>query len=346
MDNIYIKRCFQLAKRGAGNTHPNPIVGCVIVYNGKIIGEGFHRKCGTAHAEVNAINSVKDKSLLSKSTLYVSLEPCAHQGRTPACSDLIIRKKIPNVVIACLDIYEKVSGKGIKMMQKAGINVKIGILQKEAIELNRRFFTFYTKKRPYIILKWARTTDNFIDIIRTQDTPIQPNWITDEYARILVHKWRSEEPAIMIGTNTAEKDNPKLNVRYGSGTNPIRIVLDRILRLPENLNLFNGSQKTIIFTEKQKENKKICEYVKIKFDNKLMINIFEYLYKRNIQSIIIEGGAKLLNSLIKDNLWDEARVFVGEKMFYDGIKSPVMKVKHYKIETLSNSKLYYFRNII
>lgn len=343
-DEIYMKRCFRLAEIGIGNTHPNPMVGCVIVYKGKIIGEGYHRKYGEFHAEVNAVNSVKNKNLLCNSTLYVSLEPCSHQGKTPACSKFIIEKKIPRVVVACRDIYEKVSGKGIEMMRNAGIDVKIGVLQNEAEKLNRRFFTFHKKKRPYIILKWAETSDGFIDIIRTSDTPIQPNWITDEYARILVHKWRAEESGIMIGTNTAEKDNPNLNVRYGNGKNPSRIVIDRNLRLSENLNIFNGLQKTIVFTEKRKNNKQNCEYVKIQFDKKLLINIFTNLYEKNIQSVIIEGGAKLLNSLISANLWDEARVFIGEKMFLNGIKSPKIKTQSSKIKNLDNSKLFYFYN--
>ena len=343
-DEIFMKRCIELAKNGKGNTYPNPMVGSVIVYNGKIIGEGYHRKCGEPHAEVNAVNSVKDKSLLSKSTIYVSLEPCSHVGRTPACSTMIIEKKIPRIVIACSDSFEKVSGKGIQMLKNAGRDVTVGILEKEARELNKRFFTFHEKKRPYIILKWAETIDGFIDFKRTPDTPIQPNWITGEQARTLVHKWRSEEVAILVGTNTAEKDNPKLNVRDWTGNNPVRIVLDRNLRLSENLSLFDSSQKTIIFTEKEQENKENCEFVKFKFDNNLFETIFTVLYKKEIQSIIIEGGAMVLNTLINQNLWDEARVFIGDKLFYEGVKAPVIKNISPTIENIDNDKLLFFRN--
>ena len=275
---MFMQRCLQLAKNGLGNTYPNPLVGSVIVHKGKIIGEGYHKKCGEAHAEVNAINSVKNKELLKEATLYVNLEPCAHQGRTPACSILIIEKKIPNVVIGCIDSFAKVSGKGIKMMQNAGINVKVGVLEEESKEINKRFFTFHEKKRPYIILKWARTIDGFIDFERNKNTPIKPNWITNEFARTLVHKWRAEEPSIMIATNTAEKDNPKLNIRDWAGHQPTRIIIDRTLRLKQNLNIFDETQKTIIFTEKNKENTKNTEYIKIQYNDNFYKSLFNTLY--------------------------------------------------------------------
>lgn len=340
----FMQRCLQLAKLGQGNTYPNPMVGSVIVHNGEIIGEGYHKKCGEAHAEVNAINSVKNKDLLKDSTIYVSLEPCAHQGRTPACSLLIISHKIPKVVVACEDIFAKVSGKGIKMMQNAGIDVVVGVLEKEAQELNRRFFTFHEKKRPYIILKWARTIDGFIDFKRKATTPIKPNWITDEYARTLVHKWRTEEQAIMVATNTAEKDNPKLNIRDWAGNNPVRIVIDRNLRLNKELHLFDGSQKTIVITERKIQNYKNVEFVEVSFNENFYSELFNILYNKDIQSIIIEGGAKFLQNLIDNNYWDEAREFVGSVSFFEGIKAPQIKKTPTKKENVSGSILFTYKN--
>jgi len=340
----YMQRCLHLAKKAFGNTYPNPMVGSVIVHNGKIIGEGYHKKCGEAHAEVNAINSVKKKELLKEATLYVNLEPCAHQGRTPACSRLIIEKQIPNVVIACVDTFAKVSGKGIEMMKNAGVDVTVGILEKASKEINKRFFTFHEKKRPYIILKWARTIDGFIDFERKKETPIQPNWITDEYARMLVHKWRTEEAGIMVGTNTAEKDNPKLNIRDWAGNQPVRIVLDRNLRLSNNLHLFDRSQKTIVFTEKNKEDKHNVEYVQLSFNEQFYDNLFKVLYEKEIQSVFIEGGAKFLQNLIENDYWDEAREFIGNLKFFKGIKSPTINKQAYKQEDISGNKLYFYRN--
>jgi len=340
----YMQRCLQLAKKGFGNTYPNPIVGSVIVCDGKIIGEGYHKKCGEAHAEVNAINSVKNKELLKKSTIYVNLEPCAHQGRTPACSRLIIDMQIPSVVIGCIDPFAKVAGKGVEMMRNAGVDVKIGILEKESIKLNKRFFTFHEKRRPYIILKWARTTDGFIDFERKKTTPIQPNWITDEYARILVHKWRTEEQSIMIATNTAEKDNPKLNVRDWEGNQPTRIVIDRTLRLNTNLHLFDASQKTIIITEKKKGSSKNIEYIQLSFNEQFYDRLFEVLYEKEIQSVFIEGGAKFLQNLIDNNYWDEAREFVGDVKFFNGVQSPKIKHQANKKELISGSQLFTYFN--
>ena len=337
----FMKRCFELAKLGLGTAAPNPIVGCVIVYDGKIIGEGYHQKCGEAHAEVNAINSVKDKSLLSKSTLYVSLEPCAHQGRTPACSLLIIEKKIPSVVISCIDSFAKVSGKGVEMLKNAGVDVTVGILENEGKFINRRFFTFHEKKRPYIILKWAETIDGFIDIDRKN--PLQkPEWITNDISRTLVHKWRTEEPAIMVGTDTAELDNPKLNVREWKGKNPLRITIDKNLRLSDNLFLFDKTQKTIVFTSKNKTNEKYLEFVKLDFNKNIIPQILEYLHKIEVQSIIVEGGKKLLDSFISQNLWDEARVFIGDKHFYSGVKAPKIKGTIVSKDFLEESTLFVF----
>lgn len=343
-DEQYMRRCLQLAEHGRGFTSPNPMVGSVIVHNNKIIGEGRHRKYGQAHAEVNAVNSVKDKSLLKSSTLYVSLEPCAHVGKTPACSRMIIDKQIPNVIVGCRDSYKEVDGKGIAQMRQAGIDVEVGLMEKESRELNARFFTFHEKKRPYIILKWAQTTDGYIDFARTPDTPIGPNWITDEYARIRVHKWRAEEDAILVGTNTAEKDNPKLNVRSYAGKNPLRILLDRNLRLPKELALFDGSTETLIFNEIKSENKPMCEYIKVPADKNIFDFILKTLYERDIQSLIIEGGAKLINSILERNLWDEARVFVGDNMFISGVQAPRIKKYPASIERGTQSNLYFYFN--
>ena len=343
-EEIYMQRCLQLAKKGFGNTYPNPMVGCVIVRKGKITGEGYHKKCGKAHAEVNAVNSVKDKELHKESTLYVNLEPCAHQGRTPACSKMIIEHKIPKVIIGCKDSFAEVAGKGIEMMKNAGIDVKTGVLEKESRELNKRFFTYYEKKRPYIILKWAQTIDGFIDFERKPGTPIKPNWITDEYARMLVHKWRAEEQAIMVATNTAEKDNPKLNVRDWHGNQPTRIVLDRTLRLKPDLNLFDGTQKTIVFTEQQKKDANNVAYVQLTFDKSFYAKVLNVLYNKDIQSVFIEGGAKFLQNLIDKNYWDEARVFIGDLKFLNGIKAPIINFQANKKEEITGSKLFTYKN--
>ena len=317
-----MQKCIELSKNGIGSVSPNPMVGSVIVYNGKVIGEGYHERFGSHHAEVNAINNVKDKSLLSKCTLYVSLEPCSHFGKTPPCSDLIIKHKIPEVVIGCIDTYSEVSGTGIEKMRNAGIDVEIGIMGKRSRELNKRFFTFHEKKRPYIILKWAKSKDGFI----APKDQKEPFWMTSKESKKLVHKWRSEEDAILIGRITAEEDNPSLTVREIKGDNPIRIVIDKDLKLSENLNLFNSESKTIIFNKIKSYNTSYSNYIKINFNN-LINNILEELYKQNIQSIIIEGGTKTLQSFINDNLWDEARIFTANKKLVDGVKVPTIEGK-------------------
>ena len=339
----YMQRCLDLAQLGIGNTAPNPLVGSVIVHNnGKIIGEGYHQEFGEAHAEVNAINSVKDKSLLKSSTMYINLEPCSHFGKTPPCADLIVENNIPRVVIGCIDSSLTVGGKGVEKLTKAGCDVIVGVLEKESRELNRRFFTFHEKKRPYIILKWAQTLDGYIALVRKNNSD-KPLWITNELARTVVHKWRAEEQAIMVGTNTAEKDNPVLNVRDFSGNNPLRIVLDRKMRLPDNLHLFDGSIPTLIFTEKDTRSKNNLEYVKINFNKNVLKQLLNVLYEKEIQSVIIEGGEKLLGSFINQNLWDEARVFIGNKFFYNGIKAPQINGKLITEDNLGDSKLFVYR---
>ena len=312
-----MNRCLDLASKGLENVSPNPLVGSVIVYENKIIGEGYHMEYGKEHAEVNAITSVKDKSLLPKSTLYVNLEPCAHFGKTPPCSNLIIEHKIQKVVIGCVDTFSEVSGKGIIKMEKAGIEVSIGVLENECRELNTRFFTFHEKKRPYIILKWAESKDSFI----APNNQTAPFWMTSNDSKKLVHKWRSEEDAILVGRITAEKDNPSLTVREVIGKNPIRIVIDKDLKLSKKLNLFNNEARTIIFNALKTKEINLNYYIKIDFNN-LIKCILQELYKQKIQSLIIEGGAKTLQSFIDKKLWDESRIFIANKTIVEGIKSP------------------------
>jgi diaminohydroxyphosphoribosylaminopyrimidine deaminase/5-amino-6-(5-phosphoribosylamino)uracil reductase len=307
----YIKRCIELAKNGLGTTYPNPLVGSVIVYNDEIIGEGWHRKSGEPHAEVNAINSVKDKSLLSKATIYVSLEPCSHFGKTPPCCDLIIANKIPNVVIGTIDPFAKVAGTGIKKLIENGKNVTVGILEDECNELNKRFFTFHTKKRPYIILKWAESTDGFIAPLSKETQ--KPVWITNEYSRQLVHKWRSEEQAILVGTNTVIDDNPSLTTRDWTGNNPIRIVLDQNNRISKESHIFDNQAKTLSISKDT-----------INFDNNIALEISNFLFNEGIQSLIIEGGRQTLQTFIDASIWDEARIFKSEISLKEGIKAPII----------------------
>ena len=338
-DEIYMKRCLELAALGLGKTYPNPMVGSVIVHGGKVIGEGWHKKAGEAHAEVNAINSVIDKSLLKEATIYVNLEPCAHFGKTPPCASLIIKHKIPNVVIGCIDTFSEVSGKGIAMLKEAGVKVKVGVLEKECLESHKRFFTFHQKKRPYIILKWAQTKDGFIAPLVQEEG--KPFWITSPESKKLVHKWRTEEASILVGTNTAEKDNPALTARLWDGYQPLRVVLDRTLRLNDNLQVFDESIKTVVFTEKLKTSTSRTEYIQTDF-SKLHENILNELYKRNIHSVIIEGGRETLQAFINESLWDEARVFVGEERLVNGISAPVLNTNPKSEERISKDilKLY------
>lgn len=344
LDEKYMQRCLELAKLGLGTAAPNPMVGSVIVYKGKIIGEGYHQKCGEAHAEVNAINSVKNPDLLEESTLYVNLEPCAHHGRTPPCSDLIIEKKIPHVVIGCVDSFAKVSGKGIEKLKKGGCEVIVGVLEKESRELNRRFFTFHEKKRPYIILKWAETKDGFIDKKRRSEETVEQNWITNQISKMLVHKWRTEEFAFMIGRKTAKKDNPQLTVREWHGRNPIRITLDRKLKLSSDLKLFDKSADTLIFNSIKNEQKQNLNYIKVDFNDNVLESVLKKLYELEIQSLVVEGGEKLLTSFINANLWDEARIFVGNKYFKEGVKAPVFTFEPFEEIQLEDTMLYHYRN--
>jgi diaminohydroxyphosphoribosylaminopyrimidine deaminase/5-amino-6-(5-phosphoribosylamino)uracil reductase len=340
----YMIRCLELAKKGAGYVSPNPMVGCVIVHRGEIIGEGFHERYGETHAEVNAINSVSNQDLLKESTLYVTLEPCAHYGLTPPCSNLIIEKQIPKVIIGTVDSYVEVAGKGIERMRNAGIDVHFGMLEKECREINKRFFTYHEKKRPYIILKWAQTSDGFIDIDRNQEEFGEPTWITGEKALLRVHQMRAEEGAIIVGTNTALKDNPALTVRLVDGKNPVRIVIDNKLRLPETLNLFDNSTPTIVFNSIKNEVLKNTTFKKINFQEKVIEQILDELFIRKIQSLIVEGGRKLLESFIKSGIWDEANVFVGNKLFKKGVSAPTQPEKLIHYEKIEDDELYIYKN--
>ena len=318
----YIRRCLQIAKNGIGTSRPNPSVGAVIVYQDKIIAEGFTSPYGGSHAEVNAVNAVKDKSLLKKATIYVTLEPCSHFGKTPPCADLIVKHQLKNVVIGCVDSNSLVAGKGIERLINAGVNVVVGVLEEECKEHHKKFFTVQNKKRPYIILKWAQTIDGFIAPL-TKDEQ-KPVWISNPYSQQLVHKWRAEEHAILVGTNTVIADNPKLNIRSWSGQNPVRIVLDRNLRIDKTASLFDKSIKTIVITETIK-NTVLSEnliFETIDFSKNVAEQICEVLQKHQIQSVIIEGGLQTLQTFIDVNLWDEARVFEGKTEFKLGVKAP------------------------
>lgn len=339
---IYINRCIQLAKNGLGTTYPNPMVGSVIVYDGKIIGEGWHRKAGEPHAEVNAINSVKDKSLLSKATIYVSLEPCSHFGKTPPCCDLIIAHKIPKVVIGTIDPHSKVAGSGIKKLIENGADVTVGILEKKCTELNKRFFTFHNKKRPYIILKWAESLDGFIAPITKEKK--EPIWLTNIYSRQLVHKWRSEEQAILVGTKTVFDDNPKLDVRDWTGNNPVRVILDRTGKISSDYHVKDQKTKTIVITEQEKSHSsENLIFENVIFDVGLIQNVVAVLHRHNIQSLLIEGGSQTLQSFIDSGYWDEARVFIGDILLNNGTPAPVLNTI-FTSKKIKNDQLNYFFN--
>lgn len=365
----HIQRCLQLAKNGIGTTRPNPSVGAVIVCKDKIIGEGYTSVYGGNHAEVNAINSVVNKELLKEATIYVTLEPCAHFGKTPPCADLIVKHKIPNVVIGCVDTNSLVAGKGIERLEKAGINVVVGVLEAECKQHHKRFFTVQNKKRPYIILKWAETSDGFVAPFRHYEqsevtsksikrlpqqknllrNDAKPVWISNEYSKQFVHKWRSEEHAILVGTNTVIADNPSLTVRSWSGNNPIRIVLDKNLRISENATVFDEKVKTIVLFDKQ-ENIRHCEqgeaifYEHLDFSSRVAEQICDVLQKHNIQSVIIEGGTQTLQTFINANLWDEAKVFTGKTTFKSGVVAPVLKGSLEKEENIEGDVLKTYIN--
>ncbi len=342
-------RCIQLAKNGLGTTYPNPLVGSVIVLDNKIIGEGWHLEAGKPHAEVNAIKSVKDKSLLEQATIYVSLEPCSHYGKTPPCADLIVAKGIKNVVVGSTDPNPQVAGNGIIKLMQAGCKVKIGVLEKECDALNKRFFTFQNKKRPYIFLKWAETQDGFIaPKSRDKQAPV---WITNTYSRQRVHQMRAEEQAILVGTNTILVDNPSLTTREVAGTNPTRIVIDRKLKIPTTATVLDGTVKTIVITEKEGKHLDNVIYELIDFNKPVASQICDVLYNHKIQSLIIEGGAQTLQTFIDENLWDEAHQYKGDTIFSEGTKAPVYNgvktmptIRKVSEEKIKDDTLIIFKN--
>ena len=340
-NELYINRCIELALKGAGKVSPNPMVGCVIVHKDKIIGEGYHKQYGGKHAEVNAIECVKDHSLLKESILYVNLEPCSHHGKTPPCCELIANKKIPKVVVGCKDYSKKVNGKGITYLEKNNIKVILHKSNNSKI-LNKRFFNFHKNNRPYIILKWAETKDGFIDKIR-RDNQKGINWISTENTKILVHKWRAEEDAILVGRNTVENDNPELTVREYKGNNPIRIVIDPDLKLNYQYKIFNKSSKTIILNKIQ--SKELDNVIFLNVENKNMIkSLMKYLYEIGVISLIVEGGKKTIESFLNCNYWNEARVIQGDKKFKNGIKAPNINRKYSNIEYLGKDQIYTYFN--
>jgi len=339
-----MKRCLELAKNGLGLVYPNPMVGSVIVHKGIVIGEGWHHKAGCPHAEVNAIDSVKNKALLSEATLYVNLEPCSHHGRTPPCADLIISNGIKKVVIGSVDTNEQVGGKGIKRLKENGVEVVVSVLEKEGRELNKRFFTFHEKKRPYVILKWAQSNDGFIFPDTSVAKKGQPFWISNSYSLQRVHQWRSEEAAILAGKRTVQLDNPKLNVRDFTGNSIVRIAIDRKLELDASLNFFDGSAETIIYNELKDETKGSIRFVQLDFSKDLVGQMMKHLHQIEIQSLIVEGGAYTLKAFIRSGSWDEARVFQGEQGFGKGLDAPVIHADQIYEEHVGNNLLHIYKN--
>jgi len=337
-DETYMLRAIELAELGRAKVRPNPMVGCVIVHEDKIIGEGYHQIYGGPHAEVNAINSVEDKSLLPFSTVYVTLEPCAHYGKTPPCADLLVNHKIRKVIIGALDSNPLVGGKGVDKLKEAGISVKAGLLEERIRAQNSRFFTVMEKNRPYVLLKWAQTRDGYV-----ARGNYDSKWISNEYSRQLVHKWRAEEHAIMVGTQTAHYDNPKLNVRSFIGNDPIRIMIDKKLTLDPNSYLFDQSQPTICYNYEKDEEADNLSFVKLKEDFFLK-DILNDLHERKIQSILVEGGSFLLQKFISENLWDEARVFTGNSHFGEGIKAPELNAIRKETQNIIGDRLDLFYN--
>ncbi len=336
-------RCLELAAAGKGNVAPNPMVGSVLVHNNTIIGEGYHQQYGQAHAEVNCINSVQeaDKHLIQKSTLYVSLEPCSHFGKTPPCSDLIIASNINKVVVGCRDSYVEVNGKGIEKLIQNGIDVTVGVLENDCKNLNKRFFTFHTQKRPYIILKWAETANGKIATNTTERL-----FISNDFSNRLVHKWRHEEAAILVGTNTAFVDNPSLTNRLWYGKSPIRLVIDKHLQLPTSLHLFNQQELTIVFNFIKQSTQENLTYYLLNSTDNLVKQMLDACYQLHIQSILVEGGSKLLQSFIDGGLWDEARIIINENLVVDeGLDAPILSNQSIiKSDSLFSDTIIYFSN--
>ncbi|MDO9633967.1 MAG: bifunctional diaminohydroxyphosphoribosylaminopyrimidine deaminase/5-amino-6-(5-phosphoribosylamino)uracil reductase RibD [Paludibacter sp.] len=339
----YMYRCLQLAAFGAGYVAPNPMVGAILVHNGKIIAEGFHRKYGESHAEPNAIYAVKDEKLLKESTLYVNLEPCSFYGKTPPCADLIVSKGIPKVVIGTLDPNPKVSGRGVEILRNAGIDVTVGLLEEACNELNKRFFIWQKERRPYVLIKWAQTRDGFIDVVRT-DVTTPPLQISNNITKQLTHKIRSEYQSIMVSTNTVVLDNPSLTVRRWAGKNPVRLILDRTGRIPANYHIFDDAVKTIIFTENPKTNTEKTEFVNITYDQDFLKNMLKQIAERNIHSVLVEGGSQLLNSFITSGLWDEANVEISNQIIAAGVPAPKLDVQVERTSSFDNHLWLNYKN--
>lgn len=343
-----MQRCLTLAKNGLGTTYPNPLVGSVIVHNDKIIGEGWHYQSGKPHAEVNAINSVKDTSLLPEATIYVSLEPCSHFGKTPPCSHLIVKKGIKNVVIGMIDNNDLVCGKGVAYLQENGCKVTIGVLEEECKELNKRFFTFHHYKRPYVILKWAETQDGFMDVERSKDTPTKPHWISNVYSQQQTHKMRSTEQAIIVGANTVINDRPKLTSRSWYGNHPIAVVIDKDLAISEYHSLINSDRKLVVITDISNKgcmkNITTISYHYINFKEIISSQIVNILYSQGIQSVIVEGGKQTLQTFIGENTWDEAHRFVGNIFFERGLKAPQISTKIGEVKQIKEDTYYLYHN--
>ncbi len=325
-DEKYIARCLQLARNARQNAAPNPMVGAVIVHKDIIIGEGYHIRCGEPHAEVNAIRSVKDENLLKDSTIYVSLEPCSHYGKTPPCSDLIIEKGIPRVVVGCMDPFPQVAGRGIEKLRKAGVDVTVGVLETECRSLIKRFITFHTEKRPFITLKWAVSADGFIDVSRTGGNSVI---LSNAYTSMMAHKRRAEHAAILVGRRTALLDNPSLSTRNWYGKHPVRVVIDKDLTLPKSLHLFDGSVRTLVFTQQEAVSPNpLTEYIRLDFSRDILPQMMEVLYAYKLQSLLVEGGTVLLQSFIDTGLWDEAFIEETPVRLNGGVEAPLMPQKY------------------
>lgn len=336
-NELYIKRCIELARKALGKTYPNPLVGSVIVHNGEIIGEGYHHKAGENHAEINAINSVKNKDLIPESTIYVSLEPCAHYGKTPPCALKIRELGFKKVVIGAMDSHDKVNGKGKKIIQDAGIEAVSGILEKECIELNKRFFTYHEKKRPYIILKWAESGDGFLD------KDFKPTAVSNSLVNQFVHQLRADEHAILVGTQTALNDNPSLTVRNAEGVNPVRILIDFDLKVPAHFNIYNNDAKTLVLNLVKEGIENHIQFIKINKDD-FLPELMKALYKEQIQSIIIEGGRFTLQQFIDANLWDEAIVIKNENLkLENGTKAPEFNYTADRLENFRDNTVSFYR---
>ena len=335
---FYIKRCIELAKKATGKTYPNPLVGAVIVHNGKIIGEGYHQKAGEPHAEINAINSVENPELLPESTIYVSLEPCAHFGKTPPCSLKLKEIGFRKVVIGAMDSHDKVNGKGKKILVDAGIETISGILENDCRELNKRFFTFHEKKRPYLILKWAESQDGYID------KDFKPTKISNELSSQFVHQIRSEEHAILAGTQTALNDNPSLTTRLIEGRNPVRILIDFELKIPRDFKIYNNEAPTLVFNQEKDSEEENIKFIKISKKN-FLEDLLQKLYENQIQSVLVEGGSRTLQTFIDANLWDETIIIKNKNLTLEnGTKAPKFEGNLDKEKYFRDNRVSFYRN--